>query len=116
MDFVHGYRFGMPFFIPTEYYDTRIQALDNISVAKGNHLIKAGVEWNRVESVQTFIGFCQWPLYLQLARWLSQLRRAGQRLRRGAPTAAPAPPEPALTGRVSPGRSCSIYSNPASAA
>ncbi len=57
MDFVHGYRFGMPFFIPVEYYDTRIQALDNISVAKGDHLIKAGVEWNRVESVQTFIGF-----------------------------------------------------------
>ena len=57
MDFVHGYRFGMPFFIPVEYYDTRIQALDNISVSKGDHLIKAGVEWNRVESVQTFIGF-----------------------------------------------------------
>ena len=57
MDFVHGYRFGMPFFIPVEYYDSRIQALDNISVAKGDHLIKAGVEWNRVESVQTFIGF-----------------------------------------------------------
>ena len=57
MDFVHGYRFGMPFFIPVEYYDTRIQALDNISMAKGDHLIKAGVEWNRVESVQTFIGF-----------------------------------------------------------
>ncbi len=57
MDFVHGYRFGMPFFIPVEYYDTRIQALDNISVTKGNHLIKAGIEWNRVESVQTFIGF-----------------------------------------------------------
>ena len=47
MDFVHGYRFGMPFFIPVEYYDTRIQVLDNISVAKGDHLIKAGVEWNR---------------------------------------------------------------------
>ena len=57
MDFVHGYRFGMPFFIPVEYHDARIQALDNVSVAKGDHLIKAGVEWNRVESVQTFIGF-----------------------------------------------------------
>ena len=58
VDFVHGYRFGMPFFIPIdEYYDTRIQVLDNISVAKGDHLIKAGVEWNRVEAVQTFIGF-----------------------------------------------------------
>ena len=57
MDFVHGYRFGMPFFIPIEYHDTRIQVLDNISVSKGDHLIKAGIEWNRVESVQTFIGF-----------------------------------------------------------
>ena len=57
MDFVHGYRFGMPFFIPVEYYDTRIQALDNISISKGDHLIKAGVEWNRAQSVQTFIGF-----------------------------------------------------------
>ena len=57
MDFMHGYRFGMPFFIPVDYYDTRIQLLNNISVARGDHLIKAGVEWNRVESVQTFIGF-----------------------------------------------------------
>ena len=57
MDFLHGYRFGMPFFIPVDYYDTRIQVLDNISLAKGDHLIKAGIEWNRVESVQTFIGF-----------------------------------------------------------
>ena len=57
MDFVHGYRFGMPFFIPIEYYDSRIQLLNNISISKDNHLIKAGIEWNRVESVQTFIGF-----------------------------------------------------------
>ena len=57
MDFEHGYRFGMPYFIPIEYYDTRIQMLDNVSVAGGDHLFKAGVEWNRVESVQTFIGF-----------------------------------------------------------
>ena len=57
MDFEHGYRFGMPFFIPVEYYDTRIQLLNNISISKGDHLIKAGIEWNRVESTQTFIGF-----------------------------------------------------------
>ncbi|HEX9703682.1 MAG TPA: TonB-dependent receptor [Gemmatimonadales bacterium] len=57
MDFVNGYRFGMPFFLPIEYYDTRIQVLDNISIAKGDHLFKFGAEWNRVESVQTFIGF-----------------------------------------------------------
>jgi hypothetical protein len=57
MDFANGYRFGMPFFIPVEYYDTRIQVLDNLTLARGNHLFKVGAEWNRVESVQTFIGF-----------------------------------------------------------
>ncbi len=57
MDYMHGYRFGMPFFIPVEYYDTRVQLLNNISLARGGHLFKAGVEWNRVESAQTFIGF-----------------------------------------------------------
>ena len=57
MDFRNGYRFGMPFFIPVEYYDTRVQLLNNISLTRGGHLFKAGIEWNRVESVQTFIGF-----------------------------------------------------------
>ena len=57
MDFDRGYRFGMPFFIPVEYYDTRLQLLNNVSLARGDHLVKAGIEWNRVESVQTFIGF-----------------------------------------------------------
>ncbi len=57
MDFDHGYRFGMPFFIPVDYYDTRVQLLNNVSLARGGHLFKAGVEWNRVESAQTFIGF-----------------------------------------------------------
>ena len=57
MDFEHGYRFGMPYFIPVEYYDTRVQLLNNVSLVRGDHLIKAGIEWNRVESVQTFIGF-----------------------------------------------------------
>jgi hypothetical protein len=57
MDFGGGYRFGMPFFLPIDYYDTRIQLLDNISFAKGNHFFKIGGEFNRVNSVQTFIGF-----------------------------------------------------------
>ena len=56
-DFARGYRFGMPFFIPVEYYDTRLQFNDNVSWLRGAHSIKAGVEYNRVESVQTFIGF-----------------------------------------------------------
>jgi hypothetical protein len=57
MDFTNGYRFGMPFFLPIDYYDTRVQLLDNISFAKGNHFFKLGGEYNRVNSVQTFIGF-----------------------------------------------------------
>ena len=57
MDFAGAYRFGMPFFIPVEYYDTRIQFTDNVSFAKGDHFIKIGGEFNRVNSVQTFIGF-----------------------------------------------------------
>ena len=56
-DFGSTYRFGMPFFIPVEYYDTRIQLNDNISFLRGAHSIKAGAEYNRVESVQTFLGF-----------------------------------------------------------
>ncbi|HXG59661.1 MAG TPA: carboxypeptidase regulatory-like domain-containing protein [Thermoanaerobaculia bacterium] len=56
-DFARGYRFGMPFFIPVEYYDERVQILDNISWLRGAHSIKFGVEYNRVNSVQTFIGF-----------------------------------------------------------
>ncbi len=56
-DFANGYRFGMPFFIPVEYYDTRIQFNDNVSYLRGAHSIKLGAEYNRVNSVQTFIGF-----------------------------------------------------------
>ncbi|MGH7673397.1 MAG: TonB-dependent receptor, partial [Gemmatimonadales bacterium] len=57
MDFTNRFRFGMPFFLPIDYYDTRIQLLDNLSMAKGNHFFKVGGEFNRVNSVQTFIGF-----------------------------------------------------------
>jgi hypothetical protein len=56
-DFARGYRFGMPFFIPVEYYDTREQFNNNLSWIRGRHAFKAGVEWNRVVSTQTFIGF-----------------------------------------------------------
>jgi Carboxypeptidase regulatory-like domain/TonB-dependent Receptor Plug Domain len=56
-DFGRSYRFGMPFFIPVEYYDTRIQLNNNLSWLRGSHSIKAGVEFNRVNSVQTFLGF-----------------------------------------------------------
>jgi carboxypeptidase family protein len=57
MDFAGSYRLGMPFFLPVDYYDTRLQFLDNVSFAKGDHFFKVGGEYNRVNSVQTFIGF-----------------------------------------------------------
>jgi len=56
-DFGRSYRFGMPFFIPVEYYDERYQLNENLSVLRGNHAIKAGVEYNDVVSSQTFVGF-----------------------------------------------------------
>jgi hypothetical protein len=56
-DFVKSYRFGEPFFIPVKYYDTRVQFNENINFLRGAHNIKAGLEFNRVNSVQTFLGF-----------------------------------------------------------
>ena len=52
-----NYRFGMPFFLPVQYYDTRVQILDNVSMARGDHFFKMGLEYNKVHSIQTFIGF-----------------------------------------------------------
>ena len=57
MDFTYGYRLGMPFFLPISYYDTRTQILDNISLARGDHFFKVGFEYNKVHSIQTFVGF-----------------------------------------------------------
>src|SRR5438309_2250192 len=57
MDFANGYRLGMPFFLPIDYYDTRVQLLDNVSLAHGDHFFKAGFEYNKVHSIQTFVGF-----------------------------------------------------------
>jgi hypothetical protein len=56
-DFGRSYRFGEPFFIPVDYFDERVQFNDNLSLIKGSHQIKAGVEYNRVHSNQTFRGF-----------------------------------------------------------
>jgi hypothetical protein len=57
MDFVYGFRLGMPFFLPIKDFDTRVQVVDNFSIARGSHLWKFGGEWNRTETKQTFIGF-----------------------------------------------------------
>ena len=80
MDFAGAYRFGMPFFIPVDYRDSRIQLLNNISVGMGDHLIKAGVEWNRVASTQTFIGFANGRYIFGLGRRLPQFCGTRQRL------------------------------------
>jgi len=56
-DFGRSYRFGEPFFIPVKYYDTRLQLTNNLSWLRGAHSIKGGVDYNRVNSVQTFVGF-----------------------------------------------------------
>jgi hypothetical protein len=53
----NGNRFGMPFFLPITYDDDRFQINDNLSLLKGNHSLKMGVEYNEVASGQTFIGF-----------------------------------------------------------
>ncbi len=57
IDYNEGFRMGMPFFIPVDAYDQRIQILDNVSIARGRHLFKVGAEFNRTNENQTFIGF-----------------------------------------------------------
>ena len=38
-------------------FDTRLQVVDNVSFATGDHLFKAGLEYNRTGVEQQFIGF-----------------------------------------------------------
>ena len=52
-----GYRVGMPYFIPVDAHDYRLQLLDNVSLVSGSHLFKFGGEWNRTGVNQTFRGF-----------------------------------------------------------
>jgi hypothetical protein len=57
IDFAGQYRFGEPFFIPVKDHDTRFQVNDNLSLVKGAHNFKFGVEVNRTSTTQTFVGF-----------------------------------------------------------
>src|SRR5581483_2566069 len=43
-----GARWGMPFFLPVKYYDTRKQVTDNLSFLRGDHSFKAGFDYNEV--------------------------------------------------------------------
>ena len=94
----------MPFFIPVEYYDTRIQFNDNVSSLRGAHSIKAGVEYNRVELGPDLPRLRERPLHLQLDRRLpelraqSELRRVLERHHRRRP--APARQAPRSTARA----------------
>lgn len=54
-----SYRFGRPFFLPTPSNDTRLQFTDNFTVLSGNHSLKFGVDFNRVNVAQTFVGFAR---------------------------------------------------------
>ncbi len=58
MDLADGFRIGLPFFLPIDpSHDTRLQLVDNWSWLRGRHLLKAGVEYNRTDVTQQFIGF-----------------------------------------------------------
>ena len=58
MDFADGFRIGLPYFLPIDPgYDTRLQLVDNITFLSGDHLFKAGAEFNRTRVEQQFIGF-----------------------------------------------------------
>src|SRR2546425_1152969 len=58
VDTTNAFRIGLPFFLPIrDDHDTRIQLLDNVSIARGNHLVKFGGEWNRTATTQVFVGF-----------------------------------------------------------
>ncbi len=58
IDKTNAFRIGLPFFLPIrDDHDTRVQLLDNVSISRGNHLIKFGGEWNRTSTTQVFVGF-----------------------------------------------------------
>lgn len=54
-----SYRFGRPFFLPVPSDDVRLQFTDNVTIIRGNHTIKTGVDINRTRVSQTFIGFAR---------------------------------------------------------
>src|SRR4029077_20860627 len=58
IDPLHSFRIGLPFFLPIrDDHDKRVQLPDNVSICRGNHLIKFGGEWNRTSTTQVFVGF-----------------------------------------------------------
>lgn len=54
--------YGTRNFLPTTQFDKRIQAVDNVTIIKGNHSIKFGGEFSNIYAAQTF-GFNQTGVY-----------------------------------------------------
>ena len=63
----------MPFFIPVDYYDTRLQFNEILTYITGNHTIKGGLEYNRTNATQTFRGFANGRYHLRLGLGLPEL-------------------------------------------
>jgi outer membrane receptor for ferrienterochelin and colicin len=61
MGFGPTFRFGHPFFLAPNVDELikRFQVKNNLSLIKGNHTIKVGVEWMHTNNVQVFRGFFQ---------------------------------------------------------
>jgi len=59
MGFGPTFRFGNPFFLGPNVDELikRFQVKNNISIIKGNHTLKAGVEWMHTNNAQVFRGF-----------------------------------------------------------
>ena len=77
-DFVGGYRFGLPFFLPIDDHDTRLQFNEILTYITGNHTIKAGLEYNKTNTTQTFRGFANGRIHLRLGQRLPELHEEPQ--------------------------------------
>lgn len=54
-----SFRFGRPFFLPVPETDQRLQFTDNVTMVRGTHTMKFGVDFNRTHTSQTFVGFAR---------------------------------------------------------
>lgn len=78
-------RFGARSFLPTVQHDTRFQVNDAVSVTRGNHSVKVGVDYSRLNAGQTF-GFHQFGRFILFGSNVDQhldcLSRGGQNANR----------------------------------
>ena len=73
--FAPSFRFGQPFFLGPGSSETfyHIDLKDNLSIIKGKHTIKMGVEDLYSHNVQVFDGFALGSLHLRQCDWLPSL-------------------------------------------